>query len=160
MQTGWAITVWPKVFVEAQHHAVWRDAEGVLRDVTPSDDGPTTLFIADDDATYDASKYHGRPNIRVPLRDEKTLRTYLDRSAEVVALKLRSAGPVLQVDDELQMALAAQMLSHQEVLAKYLSPNDRCFCGSRVKYKKCHMGRHPPFRSPQFVSFLRALTSV
>lgn len=32
---GWALWVWPKVMIEAEWHAVWRDLEGVLMDITP-----------------------------------------------------------------------------------------------------------------------------
>jgi hypothetical protein len=31
---GWAIWEWPRVFVEAEHHAVWRNGGGLV-DVTP-----------------------------------------------------------------------------------------------------------------------------
>lgn len=43
---GWALWVWPKVLIEAEWHAVWRDPEGVLVDITPRPRGQRLNKIA------------------------------------------------------------------------------------------------------------------
>lgn len=43
---GWAIYEWPRVWFEFQHHAVWRDPDGKLRDQTPrADNEVVALFL-------------------------------------------------------------------------------------------------------------------
>ncbi|HEX8301936.1 hypothetical protein [Sphingomonas sp.] len=62
---GWAIWRWPGRWFEAEHHAVWRRADGSLVDVTPQlGDPPHTLFLPDPDAVYDPATY--RRNVMAP----------------------------------------------------------------------------------------------
>ncbi|WP_448663515.1 hypothetical protein ACG3SL_02255 [Sphingomonas sp. CJ20] len=59
---GWAIWRWPGRYFEAEHHAIWRSPEGILRDVTPMLYGQTRiLFLSDPGAVFDPTRY--RPNI-------------------------------------------------------------------------------------------------
>ncbi|MBY6206907.1 MULTISPECIES: hypothetical protein [Halomonas] len=64
---GWALWVWPKVMIEAEWHAVWRDPEGVLMDITPRPPGMRLgkiAFLLDADGR---GKGEARGNIRKNL---------------------------------------------------------------------------------------------
>ncbi|MFT3768455.1 MAG: hypothetical protein QM820_23650 [Minicystis sp.] len=74
---GWRIWEWPGVLLEAEFHAVWRDAAGQLHDISPP---PTAgakrvLFLADPNATY-----HGRQvaSIRQALSDDPNVALLID----------------------------------------------------------------------------------
>jgi hypothetical protein len=65
---GWAIWHWPGRWFEAEHHAVWRRADGTLLDVTPQiGDPPRILFLPDASAPYDPSTF--RRNVMAPDAD-------------------------------------------------------------------------------------------
>ena len=44
---------------QAQHHAIWRDADGVYQDITPDEDFKVseTIFLVDGRAPFDYKKY-------------------------------------------------------------------------------------------------------
>jgi hypothetical protein len=53
---GWAIWEWPRVFIEAEHHAVYEAPNGSWHDLTPlppDDPESARLFLPDDAAVYD-----------------------------------------------------------------------------------------------------------
>lgn len=53
-QYGWAIWRCRNLYLEAEHHAVFRDAEGVLVEVTPRESSVSRiLFVPDGEATLD-----------------------------------------------------------------------------------------------------------
>ena len=65
---GWAIWEWPRVFIEAEHHAVWSDGSQLI-DVTPNDPGiERVLFLPDPEKTFDEVLFNRRINIRVRAR--------------------------------------------------------------------------------------------
>ena len=63
--TGW--TIWQDKsadFVEAQFHTVWRDAAGLLRDVTPRQHKERkVLFVPDPKRAIRLTDYKGQPAI-------------------------------------------------------------------------------------------------
>lgn len=64
---GWALWMWPKVMLEAEWHAVWRDPQGVLMDITPRPPGMRLnkiAFLPDPDGS---SKGEAVGNIRKNL---------------------------------------------------------------------------------------------
>ncbi len=64
---GWVIWVWPKVFIEAEHHAVWEN-DGKLVDITSRNDGEKTiLFLPDPNRSYDFKCGKRIDNTRLPL---------------------------------------------------------------------------------------------
>lgn len=73
IQYGWALWEWPKVFVEAEHHAVHEPAAGPSwLDITPCAEGShRRLFLPDDHAPY---TFHNEglrhDNIRMALSDD------------------------------------------------------------------------------------------
>jgi hypothetical protein len=64
---------WPRVFIEAEHHAVYEPAQGLAWvDITPCAEGSRQrLFLPDDNATYDfRDEQIRRDNIRMALSDD------------------------------------------------------------------------------------------
>ena len=48
---GWQILQWPRLYIQALHHAVWKTPKGKLVDITakyPTDNRPFTTFVEDD----------------------------------------------------------------------------------------------------------------
>jgi len=77
IQCGWAIWEWPRVFVEAEHHAVYSPGSGTLWiDLTPCQQGNSRrLFLPDDNATYDfEDEGFRRDNVRLALSDDPDVR--------------------------------------------------------------------------------------
>ncbi|MCD5993671.1 hypothetical protein KDX38_08555 [Pseudomonas sp. CDFA 602] len=72
---GWAIWDTAGIFIEAEFHAIWEDAQGNLIDLTPRPiPDQTTLFLPDP-----RREYRGRQvdNIRRPLVDDRDVVRYL-----------------------------------------------------------------------------------
>ncbi|MHA0319039.1 hypothetical protein ACXY7D_11955 [Sphingomonas melonis] len=65
---GWAIWERDGAYLEAEHHAVVRRADGTLLDVTPHDGESHILFLADPSATFNGKI--GRANHRFPIAAE------------------------------------------------------------------------------------------
>jgi hypothetical protein len=76
MVLGWAIWEWPRVFIEAEFHAVWKRADGALLDVTPKRQPiRRILFLLDM-----RRKYEGRQvdNVRHPLSQDASVRRFCE----------------------------------------------------------------------------------
>jgi hypothetical protein len=66
---GWVIWLKKNVFIEAEAHAVWRDPDGDLIDITPHEDGERKIvFLPDPAMTFTGqrirSKYRSFRNLR------------------------------------------------------------------------------------------------
>lgn len=143
---GWAIWEWPGVFIEAEHHAVWRSPDGVLIDITPHE-YPThgVLFLPDPLATYDFKGFTRRDNVRRPASPLSAVAEFLSVS-ELIFQKLESSSVgkeyrlspsdlnQLQAMEDRKSQLKVSIYFH---LAKGKGPNDVCFCRSGKKFKKC-----------------------
>jgi hypothetical protein len=74
MQLGWIIWECPKLFLEAEFHAVWADTNGALTDVTPKGDGESEiLFLPDPTATYSFEDDVVPRNRRFPIVEHPDL---------------------------------------------------------------------------------------
>ncbi|MCB1065809.1 MAG: hypothetical protein KDN20_23185 [Verrucomicrobiae bacterium] len=70
-QHGWAIWEYPKVYIEAEFHCVWRSPENELIDITPNLPPYTwILFLPDPKRIY---RDRLIDNIRKPLRRDKEI---------------------------------------------------------------------------------------
>ncbi|MBI1199937.1 MAG: hypothetical protein GC203_18920 [Phenylobacterium sp.] len=149
-QTGWAIWIWPRVFVEAEHHAVFAPASGAAwRDITPAGPGVRRrLFLPDDTATYDLADPRGRrDNIRLALSGDPLV-AEMFAGMEARTRIWRSNPGADAADDmaefgRLQSAELAQGYAQSRLAMKYAQPNDPCVCGSGRRFKACH-GRKSP----------------
>lgn len=60
-QHGWRMREQPAAYVEGEFYAVWRQPEGALIDVTPRNDGLTTiLFLPDSQAVWEGEHVEPR----------------------------------------------------------------------------------------------------
>ena len=142
---GWAIWEWPGVFIEAEHHAVWKSPNGLI-DITPHEYTTNgVLFLADPTATYDFDGFSRRNNIKRATTDFPAVAEYLDISdlmfrtledASVGKEYRLSHGDLfrLQAMEDRKTQLKANIYFH---LAEGKRPNDVCFCQSGIKFKKC-----------------------
>jgi hypothetical protein len=68
---GWAVWMWPNVYIEAEHHAVWRAPGGALLDPTLTPHGEDRILsVPDPAADYDFAGNRLRDNIRWPLTSD------------------------------------------------------------------------------------------
>lgn len=75
---GWTIWLWPKIYIEAEHHCVWETKDGELLDVTPKvDQEDQILFVRDVDAPFDWTGKTMRPNKRRALSSHKDVRRFI-----------------------------------------------------------------------------------
>lgn len=139
---GWAFWAWPKVYIEAEHHAVWQSPSGELIDITPKADGETRiLFLPDQAQTYDHESHRRRDNIRLPLvNDPDLLAFFRARAAMNRYVEEHSPGKtgLVSIPAAGYEALEKQANHHLGILVRrYLKRNDLCPCGSGKKYKTC-----------------------
>lgn len=144
---GWAIWVWPHVFIEAEHHAVYAPPDGgAWRDLTP---GPTAdlkrrLFLPHPAAAYDEGEGREgrRDNVRMALCDDPMvaeifaaaeMRTRIWRSVQATG----GAGEAATLA-ALEVAEFAQSHAQVRLAMKYTPPKAPCFCGSGRMFRKCH----------------------
>lgn len=146
IQFGWAIWEWPRVFIEAEHHAVYSPADGtVLIDITPSAYPQDTkrLFLPDDSAVYrfDGERTH-LDNIRFALTDDPLVKEYF--RVAIVKNKIMNtvSGDFVVLEGEASeyyiKAEQVQLLLTYQLIRKYVNKNDQCYCGSGKKLKMCH----------------------
>lgn len=154
---GWLIWQHGGVFVEAEHHGVWRKPTGELVCVTPQTPPEKAITFVPDpsSATYDFDTQLITNNIRIALLNDSRLPEFF-RACEEQTEMLNTArrrcgrGPTVELllaeamrYDELEMLKGAlmspfaQAASPQSQIPK-VGRNDLCPCGSGKKYKKCH----------------------
>ncbi|WP_157962052.1 YecA family protein [Acuticoccus kandeliae] len=142
---GWTIWEYPGVFIEAEHHAIHRDGEDRLRDITPADpgEGHQRLFLRDDTHPFDFERpWAHLDNVRQALSKDPLIDRLFELSAERHKL-FASLGAVglVQLPDDVADQLMHIGAKHDQALfdigMKYTGVNDPCFCGSGRKFKKC-----------------------
>jgi hypothetical protein len=164
---GWAIWEWPRVYIEAEHHAIYEAPSGEWQDITPSanPDIVARLFLPDDSATYDfAHEGVRRENHRLALADDPLIERFFQSAIRFNEIMNRVPGVgMIQIDREVAEQLRAAQLENLrltvELGLKYTRPNSPCFCGSRQKFKHCHGecgGHDEPTRAHHYVSSFRA----
>lgn len=89
---GWAVWHLPGLVFEAEHHGVWRTAEGELVDVTPQINSyPQILFLADAGAVYDP---HGfRSNMVAADNDDPRAQEFARLTRDLYAVRARYRVP-------------------------------------------------------------------
>jgi hypothetical protein len=147
IQFGWALDEWPRVFIEAIHHAVYETpGREMWLDITPADPGDpqrTRLFLPDDSAVYDFEKQERRDHIRLALTQGPAIDEYLQLAVELNQVILRLPGFGTLTVPEHQRArvtfIGKRTAALKRQLAmKYTSQGAPCFCGSGRKFKRCH----------------------
>lgn len=138
MINGWAIWQMANILVEAEAHAVWKNKDGIVIDITPHiNNEKQILFLPDEGVVYEEKNID---NIRIPLTDSPLVKEYIRLSEEKVEI-LSRYKPHEQIDiyglperyfDIEQRIMELSIQFHTKV-----ERNDKCPCGSGIKYKKC-----------------------
>jgi len=143
---GWRFWELPGIFVEAEFHAVWRNVEGVLIDISPIPmKVDRILFLPDPARVYEGRQVN---NVRRALRADPAIQEFFracDAGFELMNRGERAEqhgrivleGPEKEewvaIETKKGMALATAM-------SRIPAPgrNDPCPCESGKKFKKCH----------------------
>lgn len=144
---GWAIWEWPRVFVEAEHHAVWSDGESLI-DVTPHASGELEiLFLPDPERVFDFNAPQRLVNVKRSLGILREAQIWIDandRLQRVIANRLEpsEAKPDAAGLMGIMRAASVTQLNLMIALAKKTGGNEACVCGSTRKFKKCCAPRY------------------
>ncbi|MHB8655617.1 MAG: SEC-C domain-containing protein [Terriglobia bacterium] len=150
IQYGWSIWEWPRVYVEAEHHAVYEPAHGGRwLDITPSayPEIMRRLFLPDDSATYDfESEGIRKDNVRLALNSDREIQEFFEAAAKRNEILNRVPGVgVVRLEDydaaELEAVESRLTGLLLNLAMRYTTQNERCFCGSGQKFKRCHGAR-------------------
>jgi hypothetical protein len=97
---GWIIWLWPRVLIEANHHAVWEKPDQALIDVTPRADGEKRiLFLPDAHQIFDFENFQRLDNVRHPIADDDDVRGLISFSQQIHALCQQcSDGRLIRMD--------------------------------------------------------------
>lgn len=141
---GWAIREWPGVFIDAEHHAVYRRDDDELIDITPALDGERKrLFLPDSSAIYDfEEKGVRRDNIRQALSRDPLIPQLFAVASRVNQLLDSVPGfgevkvPIALARELRALEMEKLRLAHS-IGMKHTGRNAPCFCGSGRKFKKC-----------------------
>lgn len=139
---GWTIWEWSRVFVEAEHHAVW-EKDGELVDITPKDNGESKiLFLPDPSRTYDFDGQKRTVNIKRSLSHFPSVLAWIAATDEYhAACERNSVGGVISFHplemQAFQHKLINTMMNVIVDLAAETRPRERCFCTSGKEYRKC-----------------------
>lgn len=142
-QFGWSIWLWPHVFIEAEHHAVYAPPGGrPWLDITPGPRGlKRRLFLPDDAALHDPAAGQRRDNIRMALSDDPLI-AELFAGAEARSEVWNGAAQPGDVQvaslNRLEAAEHAQVRAQFHLGMRYTPANAPCFCGSGKRFKRCH----------------------
>ena len=84
---GWVVWQHGDVFVEAEHHAIWRNPTGQLLCITPQEPPEkTVLFLPDSSATYDFEAGLITNNVRIGLIQDPRLERMFELASEKTEL--------------------------------------------------------------------------
>ena len=135
---GWAIWQWDNKLIEGEAHAVWKSLDGELIDITPHRNGEKNiLFLRDNDMIYNEENID---NVRMALTESPLVKEYISLSEEhfFCLSPYKPHEKILYSD--LPKRFSEVCHRHQEisnVFHKVVERNDKCPCGSGIKYKKC-----------------------
>lgn len=139
---GWKIWEWPRVFLEAEHHAVWSRGSTLL-DITPQPrEGAKALFLPDPERIYDFAKNKRIKNIKRSIGQFSSIEEMIavtDHYSDEI--EKHSVGLLSTMDpkdnERLSYEKAQAFLRVIIDLAKATKVNDPCICTSGRKFKKC-----------------------
>lgn len=91
---GWTVWEMADTYLTAEFHAVWRDPDGNLSDITPKPDGERRIVFAPDPAYASDFDFYKRPNNRLyPAYDPGDVKAIAsERIASFTQVQLRYEG--------------------------------------------------------------------
>jgi hypothetical protein len=140
MVTGWALWMWPRVYIEAEHHAVHETEGGKLLDVTPKHAGEgRILFLRDDTADFDFATGKAKQNVRQPLSSDPAVAEYLAAAAAMSQFVLDHTENRIASFDRAKSAPTAlrQIRAAHAFMRKFVRPDSFCTCASGRKVRRC-----------------------
>lgn len=139
---GWLIWEWPRVFIEAEHHAVWNAGDGLV-DITPHVHSETdVLFLPDPQRVYDYKGNRRIINIKRSLGQFRSVDAWIAASDTMQqTMENHSVGNEIRMNRDLLKRLWEDARTAQARVLVDLATNTKvnapCFCGSGKKFKKC-----------------------
>lgn len=135
---GWAIWKMANILIEAEAHSVWKNEKGDLIDITPHVNGEKRiLFLPDDKMEY---KGENIDNVRMALTESVLVKEYIELNNEYFKI-LQQYKPHEIISSK---KLPSRFLDIHKRLIELnmqfhtkVGKNDKCPCGSGMKYKKC-----------------------
>ena len=149
IEYGWIIWENPKVYIEAEFHAVWINNAGEYIDISPKKDKEKRILFLKDSKR----KFTGEliDNIRKPLVDNAQIRTMVlvEKRKFEIRNKYHNGNPVIKIPEfEIQDLNDFHKKTYLSEIKKdmqdgkiKISKNKPCPCGSGKKYKKCCMSK-------------------
>lgn len=136
---GWSVRMWENVYMEAEHHAVWRRPDGALLDVTPTRGHEArTLFVRDDRLIFDFEGMWRRDNVRHALAADALVVDFLNAAAGWVAFQEeQSDGKVVSCKEREATLLCRYRKLQLALYRKYLRGDDACPCDSGREVTSC-----------------------
>lgn len=147
---GWQIWECPGLYLEAEFHAVWESSSGEWVDITPKEKAtPQILFLRDPVRKYEKKMI---PNAYFALSDAPEVQKFFEACKAAAAFREKHTIDGEGMDLFNYMRYQSLEQRREKALSKLRSlprpsvqrqrkigRNDRCFCGSGQKYKKCHL---------------------
>lgn len=129
---GWAIWQWRNITITAEAHCVWKNMAGELVDITPHNLGERSIFFLPDNAV----SYNGKsiPSKRVALTESELVREFISLIDEKDRLACET--PVGE-QYHLPKKMFSRIVELQMQFCGKSGRNDKCVCGSGIKYKYC-----------------------
>jgi len=127
---GWAISVRKNLYIECEAHAVWQTPDDQILDLTPPshEDGVLTLFSHQKDmpVVKTPSKY-------IPITQSELVQEYITLRNQFEQIRCTSTGETLQIPK----SLMDKIIEIDDIFLLKVGVNEKCPCGSSLKYKKC-----------------------
>ncbi|EGR0551061.1 hypothetical protein FDM56_18840 [Vibrio cholerae] len=138
VQLGWIFSCLGNIAIKMTAHAVVKLPDRSLICVTPNEYRSGLLKFAPDNLVSDMINNNFLPTRFVALIDDKSLKDYIGIEVEQEQLRLNSKG-IVAASDLQQFHIRASLLypAILNLAKKHTGKNDRCYCGSGKKNKKC-----------------------
>jgi hypothetical protein len=126
---GWSVWHFPGILIVCNHHAVWRQPDGRLLDVTPQKGGEREItFLPDPTRPYFGTAYR---SVLIGIEDRPEVCDYVAAHVEPAATftdELGSEQPI--VPDEVQRRFSRFVIANWNAHAP-------CLCGKPRKFRNC-----------------------
>jgi len=138
---GWCIREWPTLYIEAEHHAVWKSQDEIL-DPSPSIQGDSqSLFLPDPENRFDFEAPRWIKMHHFPLMKDRDVSRFIDL-IEARFEEIEGQGTsdtyiqtpkIREIEFEHALTQLKLILKH----ARNVGRNGKCICGSGKKLKNC-----------------------
>lgn len=138
---GWIFLKWANMMLEVLPYCVWENPEGELADITPMDGEKRNILFLED---KNLLPLVGLRRVYIPLTDSPIVARLIELAEEHDKfLKDYDPNPALEEMARISAELKVRNAEIDKLLKiidnndQKIYPNDKCPCGSGLKYKKC-----------------------